>query len=117
MDCKGEHLLLTLKVDEKIIDLEDTKRLKNILLNAIEESGATVLESVEHHFEPQGYSVVVLIAESHASIHTWPEANCLMVDYFTCGEINTKLFKEYIIYNLKPIKIIEDRVIMRGENK
>ena len=49
-------------------------------------SGATVVEEVFHLFNPHGISGVVVIAESHLSIHTWPEYGYAAVDLFTCGE-------------------------------
>ena len=48
-------------------------------------SGATIVESVFHRFQPHGVSGVVVIAESHLAIHTWPEHGYAAVDFFTCG--------------------------------
>lgn len=47
--------------------------------------GATVLGHQSHQFQPEGATVVVLLAESHASIHTWPEKGAACVDFFTCS--------------------------------
>lgn len=60
--------------------------VETILLNAARESGATIISSSFHKFEPQGVSGVVIIAESHFTIHAWPEHNYAAVDIFTCGD-------------------------------
>ena len=54
--------------------------------NAAKASGATIVTSVFHPFFPQGISGVVVIEESHLSIHTWPEYGYAAVDFFTCGD-------------------------------
>ena len=65
--------------------LDDDVILKEAMLKAAEISGATIIDSVFHRFAPQGFSGVVVIAESHFSIHTWPENNYAAVDLFTCS--------------------------------
>jgi len=56
------------------------------MLAAAIESGATVMGESFHYFSPQGVSGVVIIAESHLSIHTWPEYGYAAADIFTCGD-------------------------------
>ena len=85
MNALGKHLLLELQDCNKEV-LDDIGFLKNALLLAAEESGATVMGSSFHPFNPQGVSGVVIIAESHLSIHTWPEFDYAAVDIFTCGD-------------------------------
>ncbi|WP_320040317.1 adenosylmethionine decarboxylase [uncultured Desulfobacter sp.] len=60
--------------------------VESILLKAARESGATIISSSFHQFEPQGVSGVVIIAESHFTIHAWPEHNYAAVDIFTCAD-------------------------------
>ncbi len=60
--------------------------VEQTLLTAAKESGATVISSSFHKFEPQGVSGVVIIAESHFTVHAWPEHNYAAVDIFTCGD-------------------------------
>jgi S-adenosylmethionine decarboxylase proenzyme len=55
------------------------------MMGAATAMGATIVEQVFHHFSPHGVSGVVVIAESHLAIHTWPEYNYAAVDLFTCG--------------------------------
>jgi len=66
--------------------LNDRDRIASAMGEAARLSGATVVEEVFHLFNPYGISGVVVIAESHLSIHTWPEYGYAAVDLFTCGE-------------------------------
>ena len=65
--------------------LNDIDSLKSAMLTAASEAGATVLGESFHRFNPQGISGVVIIAESHLFIHTWPEYGYAAADIFTCG--------------------------------
>jgi S-adenosylmethionine decarboxylase proenzyme len=66
--------------------LNDLDSLKEAMLTAANEAGATVLGDSFHRFSPQGISGVVIIAESHLCIHTWPEYGYAAADIFTCGD-------------------------------
>ena len=84
MEVLGRHLLLELfSCDEKVLDDLDT--IEVFMKEAARVSGATIVESVFHRFEPHGISGVVVVAESHLAIHTWPEHGYAAVDFFTCG--------------------------------
>ena len=85
MNALGKHLLLELKDCNREV-LDDLGFLKDILSAAANEAGATVLGESFHHFDPHGVSGVVIIAESHLFIHTWPEHNYAAIDIFTCGD-------------------------------
>jgi S-adenosylmethionine decarboxylase proenzyme len=84
LNALGRHLLLELKFCNKEV-LDDLEYLKTSLIEVAEEIGATVLNNVFHQFCPQGVSGVVVIAESHLCIHTWPEYGYAAIDIFTCG--------------------------------
>ncbi len=84
MNALGRHLLLELKDCEREV-LNDLSFLKGVLSAAASKAGATVLGESFHQFNPQGVSGVVVIAESHLFIHTWPEYGYAAVDIFTCG--------------------------------
>ncbi|MFH1651667.1 MAG: adenosylmethionine decarboxylase [Chloroflexota bacterium] len=84
MNALGRHMLLECKHCRPGV-LNDLEFLRTTLLTAATECGATVLGDSFHPFEPQGVSGVVIIAESHISIHTWPEYDYAAVDIFTCG--------------------------------
>ncbi len=66
--------------------LNDSAKIEQWLNEAARKSGATIVKSVFHHYNPHGVSGVVVIAESHISIHTWPEYGYAAVDFFTCGD-------------------------------
>jgi len=85
LNALGKHLLLELKDCDKEV-LNDLSFLKGVLLAAAGEAGATVLGESFHQFNPHGVSGVVIIAESHLFIHTWPECDFAAVDIFTCGD-------------------------------
>jgi len=85
LNALGKHLLLELKDCDREL-LNDLSFLQSILPEAASEAGATVLGNSFHQFEPQGVSGVVIIAESHLFIHTWPECGYAAIDIFTCGD-------------------------------
>ena len=85
MNALGKHLLLELKDCDKEV-LNDVSFLRDVLPEAASEAGATVLGESFHQFSPHGVSGVVIIAESHLFIHTWPELGYAAVDIFTCGD-------------------------------
>ncbi|BAD80039.1 hypothetical protein syc1849_d [Synechococcus elongatus PCC 6301] len=65
--------------------LNDADQIQANLRAAATEAGATLLQETCHRFEPQGVTALALLAESHISIHTWPESGYAAVDVFTCG--------------------------------
>jgi S-adenosylmethionine decarboxylase len=66
--------------------LNDKLLIRNAMRDAAIVAGATIVTDVFHQFNPHGISGVVVIAESHLAIHTWPEFGFAAVDLFTCGE-------------------------------
>ncbi|MDB4521851.1 adenosylmethionine decarboxylase [Gammaproteobacteria bacterium] len=66
--------------------LNDVNFIRAAMVAAAEEAGATIVTETFHHFSPHGVSGAVIIAESHLSIHTWPEYGYAAVDLFTCGD-------------------------------
>ena len=97
---QSKHLLLELyKCDcEK---LNDESFLRCNLNRASKLANATVLNLISNKFEPQGVTAIALLAESHISIHTWPESNYSAVDIFTCGQnMMPELASQYLIESL-----------------
>ena len=84
MNALGRHLLVELHDCNKEA-LNDLGLLRDVMVKAAIDCGAVVLGESFHRFSPQGVSGVVIIAESHLSIHTWPEYGYAAVDIFTCG--------------------------------
>ena len=66
--------------------LDDLQNVESTLIDTARRIGATIIGHAFHQFSPQGVTGVVIIAESHICIHTWPEHNYAAVDIFTCGD-------------------------------
>lgn len=79
----GVHLLVDIRDAQ---NLDNISEIEEMLKQAALDAGATVLHSYMHQFEPHGVSGVVVLSESHISIHTWPERNYAAVDVFMCGD-------------------------------
>lgn len=67
-------------------DLNDTEFLMGVLERAADDVGAKIVRRVSQRFSPQGVSVILILAETHLSVHTWPEHGYAAVDVFICGE-------------------------------
>jgi S-adenosylmethionine decarboxylase len=96
--------------------LNNLELLKKILKEAAEYANATVLDVAFHHFTPQGVSGVVVISESHLSIHTWPEYGYAALDFYTCGDADPKTACEYVAEKLSATHI-QTTEIERGIEK
>jgi S-adenosylmethionine decarboxylase len=95
MKATGDHLLMNgSELDAELLD--DADRCAALLADTARAAGAEVVGSVRHHFAPQGVSVVLLLAESHISIHTFPEHGAAFVDIFTCGSCAPELGGQHL---------------------
>jgi S-adenosylmethionine decarboxylase len=84
------------------------------MLAGLSLSKATVLRVIGEHFEPQGVTLLALLAESHCSIHTWPEIGYAAVDLYTCGDTtNTHKAAQFIGDSLKA-KTVEEKELVRS---
>jgi len=96
-------------------NLENAEILEQSLRQAAEVAGATCLQVNLHHFgEGQGITGVALLAESHISVHTWPELNYAAFDIFMCGVCQAELSVELLKEVFAPEKY-EIKKILRGE--
>ena len=94
---QSKHLLLEL-YGCKYEKLNDESFLRCTLNRAAKLAKASVLNLISNKFEPQGVTAIALLAESHISIHTWPESNYSAVDIFTCGQnMMPELASQYLI--------------------
>lgn len=91
----GRHLLAEYWGCEPAM-LDNVELVEHLLKRAAIDSGAHIVQSVFHRFSPQGVSGVVVIEESHLSVHTWPEARYAAVDFYTCGEVDPRLAHEIL---------------------
>jgi len=86
----GKHLLLEVyNVNFNLIN--DVNSLQSIMIRGIERANMTILNVFSHCFLPQGCTIVIALAESHVSCHTWPEQGCIAIDVYTCGDKNPKI--------------------------
>jgi S-adenosylmethionine decarboxylase len=83
--CAGVHLIVDLHGAERLDDLD---HIETTLRRCVEAARATLLHIHLHHFQPNGVSGVAVLAESHISIHTWPDARYAALDVFMCGTAN-----------------------------
>lgn len=84
MKVLGNHLLVEAKKCNASL-LNDLSYIKSIMTSAAEISGATIIGKNFNKFSPLGVTGILAIAESHISIHTWPEYNYAAIDIFSCG--------------------------------
>lgn len=80
----GQHVLAELEGVDPLL-LDDEQFLRDALHSALSRSRATVCQVIAKQFEPQGVTVLALLSESHASLHTYPEDGSIFIDVFTCG--------------------------------
>lgn len=101
MNALGKHLIIEFHDCDPAV-LNNPKLCQDHIMEAVRRSGATVIQPFFHQFSPHGVSGIVVIAESHFSIHTWPEYGYCAVDIFTCGdEIQAEPAVEYLRQNFK----------------
>lgn len=106
----GSHLIID------FFDAEcpsDEQMVKLIIATAIKEIGATLIKIDSHKFQPHGITCVALLAESHMSVHTWPERKYVALDIFTCGIQDPKAALPSLRKAFKP-KREEVRELHRG---
>ena len=86
--------------DSKII--ADVRAIESIMVGAAKAAKATIVDVVFHNFNPNGISGVIVIAESHLTIHSWPEFNFASVDIYTCGSrVNPWKAYDYLFKHFK----------------
>jgi len=110
----GRHVLAELTGLDPVL-LDDEERVRDALTSALTEAGASVLHTTAHRFDPRGLTVLALLSESHASVHTWPEHGSAFVDVFTCGaaadpELATDLLASHL-----GARDLRRRTVARGE--
>lgn len=92
--------------------LNNAEFLQAHMVEAAENCGATVLSVQSKQFEPQGATVLVLLSESHLSIHTYPERGFAALDCYTCGDtVDPQLAIDYMLSVLKPEKAYAKKLV------
>ena len=117
----GTHIIIDLHgVSDSTFELvhkNNFASFNDFVINVIKNNGATPLNSVVHHFNNVGsFTVLYLLAESHLSLHTWPEKNYIAMDVFTCGDSNTTNIANELKKFFKP-EFVCEKIYVRGENE
>jgi S-adenosylmethionine decarboxylase len=112
LDTFARHLLVELDGCDRAL-LDDQEALRGLMRRAAEAAGARVVADVFHRFAPQGVTGVVVIEESHFSLHTWPECGYAAVDFYTCGECEPEAAVEVLRDGLGA-RSCEQVVVHRG---
>ncbi|HVC96276.1 MAG TPA: adenosylmethionine decarboxylase [Pirellulales bacterium] len=111
----GRHLLASY-VGCDPLALADHRGLMKAFRGAVSASGATLLGELSHEFSPSGMTAIVLLSESHASIHTYPEHQACFVDLFTCGRIcSAERFDAVLREHLRPHEARHRTVLRHGD--
>lgn len=112
---RGKHFVASY-LDCDLRQLSDLEGLTRAMNEAVRASGATILDQTPYVFPPNGLTIVYLLSESHASLHTYPEYGACFVDLFTCGETcSSEQFDEMMRRYLQP-KRVNARLFQRDEN-
>jgi S-adenosylmethionine decarboxylase len=109
LNALGTHLLVELRECNPAI-LKSLKKVRSAMVSAAKEAKATIVDISFHEFNPFGISGVVVIAESHLTVHTWPEYAYAAIDIFTCGDvIKPEVAASYLIrqFESKSPSIVE----------
>jgi S-adenosylmethionine decarboxylase len=110
--CAGAHLIVDLYEAER---LDDIDHIEETLRHCVEAAGATLLHIHLHHFEPNGgVSGVAVLAESHISIHTWPENGYAALDVFMCGKAKPDACVPVLREAFKPSRVALSE-LLRGQ--
>jgi S-adenosylmethionine decarboxylase len=110
--CAGVHLIVDLHGAQGLNDID---LIETTLRRCVDAARATLLHIHLHHFSPNGVSGVAVLAESHISIHTWPEAGYAALDVFMCGSANPDACIP-ILRDAFKVGRIEVNEILRGRN-
>ena len=94
-------------VDKKLIN--DANFLKSVVMDGLKKDNFTILKNIDHEFSPQGYTLTVLLSESHVAIHTYPEHNSIYFGLYSCkAKGHGRKTYEYFVKKLKPEEIVVD---------
>ncbi len=110
--CAGAHLIIDLYEAQR---LDEIDHIEDVLRRCVAASGATLLHIHLHHFEPNGgVSGVAVLAESHISIHSWPERGYAALDIFMCGDAEPEACVPVLREAFKPKRVAVSE-ILRGQ--
>jgi S-adenosylmethionine decarboxylase len=100
VNTASRHLLADLRRCDRAL-LDDPAALERLMRAAADRAGATVVGALFHRFVPKGVTGVLALAESHFSLHTWPEAGFASMDFYTCGTCDPRAALEVVAAGLR----------------
>ena len=109
----GKHLMAEL-YDIELSLLNDHELVEKAIKEGVIKSKSTLLSIKTEYFEPQGFTLAGILAESHTTVHTYPEKKALFFDAFTCGNSDPEKILDELVKVLKPSKV-NKTMINRGE--
>ena len=110
----GRHAIAELEGVAAVL-LDDERLLIDVLTSALDRAGATILDITSKKFEPQGVTVLALLSESHASLHTYPEIGAAFMDVFTCGHRADPEHVVHLVAEALRAPAVELKTICRGK--
>ncbi|MEL6364967.1 MAG: adenosylmethionine decarboxylase [Pseudomonadota bacterium] len=112
VEAAGVHVIVDVIDGDR---LDDLPYLEKVMRECVRECRATLLHMHMHKFSPEGVSGVAVLAESHISVHTWPEKRYAAFDIFMCGHAEPEKAADILAksFNAKETRV---NVILRGEN-
>lgn len=94
---------------------DSSSEIESLLIEAAKTAKANILKTALYKFDPQGVTGVILLSESHISIHTWPETGYASIDAYTCGDHTDPMAAvNYLKKSLKPL-VVQMTKIKRGQ--
>ena len=110
----GEHITLDIIGTTKEYDPSVYEKVIHDIAKAAE---VTILNISKYKFEPQGFTILALLAESHISFHTFPEKGIISFDFFTCGKVNPSIALDIVKKEFAHKRIIKKDVTHEEENE
>ncbi|MGE0268796.1 MAG: adenosylmethionine decarboxylase [Candidatus Omnitrophota bacterium] len=108
----GRHYLVEL-IDCDPLKIKYVEQVREVFLRAAHASEATIVEHFFKQYDPHGVTGIILISESHFSIHTWPEDGFVAMDIFTCGQMNPEKAIDVVREGFKAT-MLKKKIIERG---
>ncbi len=114
MDTLARHLLVELHGCDRAM-LNDVEALRSLMRRAASAAQATVVAEVFHRYAPHGVTGLLVIEESHFSLHTWPEQGYAAADFYTCGSLLPELALELLCAGLSATRF-DSVTVERGRS-
>jgi S-adenosylmethionine decarboxylase len=108
-EFRGKHIYADI-YDLESDEVGDPNRLRATLAEAIAVCGANICGLIDKSFEPQGFTCLYLLEESHASIHTYPEQGAIFFDAFTCGRLDPGLILDHFVKQFRNARVVAGRL-------